>query len=329
MQTTTVTRPTSAVEDHRSTSPPSKDVAEIWGDEIAVNRRGRIEWLRAMPFFAMHVACLAALWTGWSLAAVLTALVVMYVRIFGLTAFYHRYFSHKACKMSRLFQFVGAFIGCTSAQRGLIWWAAHHRNHHRRSDKPDDLHSPRQHGFWWSRMGWFLTRENFQSDRRVVKDWLRYRELRVLDRFDFVPPLLLAVVLYAFGEIVGRAQLGWGTNGWQMLVWGFVISTVLLYHATYCINSLAHRLGRRRFETADDSRNNFWLAMMNFGEGWHNNHHFYQRSARQGFYWWEEHITWNALVLLSWCGIVWELQPVPARVFRQSIDARHSRGDRT
>ncbi|MBM4088683.1 MAG: acyl-CoA desaturase [Planctomycetes bacterium] len=285
-----------------------------FGNRPEHSSRGRVNWLRVLPFAGLHIACISVVWTGWSIAAVVTAVVVTYVRVFALTAFYHRYFSHKSFKTSRVFQLLGAFVGCAAAQRGPIWWSAHHRNHHRYADLPEDVHSPRQYGFLWSHMGWFFTRENFRTDRRVVKDWLRFPELRFLDRFDWLPPLLLAVSLFAFGEVVGRLQPAWHTNGGQMFVWGFLISTVLVYHVTYCINSVAHLFGSRRYATADDSRNNFVLALLTFGEGWHNNHHYYQRSTRQGFRWWEIDITWYLLVLLSWCGLVWGLHPAPARV---------------
>ncbi len=276
-----------------------------------------IDWLRCIPFILLHVGCLAVIWVGWSWPAVLVAALLYALRVFALTAFYHRYFSHRAFKTSRWFQFVGAVIGNSAVQKGPIWWSAHHRHHHRHSDTELDIHSPVTQGFWRSHMGWFMTRENYGTNHRSVRDWIKFPELRFVDRFDFLVPLLLGVGLYALGEALRYAMPGSGVTGWQMFVWGFLISTVAVYHVTYSINSLAHVFGRRRFNTKDASRNNFWLALATFGEGWHNNHHYYQASARQGFYWWEIDITFYTLVVLSWFGLVWELKPVPQRILDQ------------
>ncbi|MCO6453702.1 MAG: acyl-CoA desaturase [Pirellulaceae bacterium] len=276
--------------------------------------RPPVAWFRVTPFFLLHLSCLAAFWVGWSWTAAGVGLAMYAIRVFGLTAFYHRYFAHRSFKTSRWFQFVGAVLGNMAAQRGPIWWAAHHRNHHRHSDLHQDVHSPSQHGFWWSHMLWFMTSEHYRTDQRVVKDLLKYPELRLLDRYDFAVPALLGATLFASGAFLHQVAPGLHVNGWQMLVWGFLVSTVAVYHVTFAINSLAHKLGRRRYATRDDSRNNFWLALLTFGEGWHNNHHHYPASARQGFYWWEIDLTYYLLVALSWLGLVWELKGVPARV---------------
>jgi stearoyl-CoA desaturase (delta-9 desaturase) len=274
----------------------------------------QVEWFRVAPFLLLHVACLLVLLVGWSWVAVAVAILVYSARVFGLTAFYHRYFSHRAFKTSRFVQFIGALLGNSAGQRGPIWWAAHHRHHHRASDKPNDVHSPIQQGFLWSHMLWFMTREAYGTNKKMVKDWLKFPELRFLDRYDFVAPTLLAGALFAVGVFISRLWPSSGTNGPQMVVWGFVISTVALYHVTFAINSLAHTFGSRRYDTNDDSRNNLWLALATFGEGWHNNHHHFPSSARQGFHWWEVDISYYLLVLMSWFGLVWDLKPVPARV---------------
>ncbi|QDV78574.1 acyl-CoA desaturase [Botrimarina mediterranea] len=276
-----------------------------------MRRAEEIEWFRVAPFLLLHLACLSVFWVGWSWAAVGVALLTHFARVFALTAFYHRYFSHRAFKTSRPVQFLGALLGNAAGQRGPIWWAAHHRHHHRASDKPDDIHSPHQDGFLWSHMLWFMTRRNYQTDHRMVKDLLRFPELRWIDRNDFVAPALLAAAMYGLGWLLGVYAPQLGTNGPQMLVWGFVISTVALYHVTFSINSLAHQIGTRRYETNDDSRNNFWLALVTFGEGWHNNHHHFPNSARQGFRWWEIDISFYLLYLLSCLGLVWDLKPAP------------------
>jgi stearoyl-CoA desaturase (delta-9 desaturase) len=215
--------------------------------------------------------------------------------MFAITGFYHRYFSHRAFRTSRAAQLVFALLGASAVQRGPLWWASHHRHHHAHADRPEDAHSARQHGFLWSHCLWFLTAGNVRTRFDRVRDLARYPELRLIDRFDVAVPILLASTLYLAGGV-------------QFLVWGFCVSTVALYHATFTINSLAHRYGSRRYATRDDSRNNAWLALLTFGEGWHNNHHYYPRAARQGFYWWEVDLTYYALRMLAALGIVWDLK---------------------
>jgi stearoyl-CoA desaturase (delta-9 desaturase) len=278
----------------------------------------RIDWLRALPFVAMHLACFCVFWVGVSWIALAVAALLYAVRMFALTGFYHRYFSHRTFKTSRAVQFAFALIGASCVQRGPLWWAAHHRNHHRHADTPADPHSPVVYGFWWSHMGWFLTVEGFRTDWARIPDLARYPELRWLDRFDTLVPVLLAAALYGLGVMLERFAPGWGTSGGQMLVWGFFVSTVVLFHATVTINSLAHRFGSRRFQTRDDSRNNLLLALLTFGEGWHNNHHFFPGTVRQGFYWWEIDLTWYGLRFMAALGLVSELKPVPAWVLAKA-----------
>ena len=271
-----------------------------------------IDWPRVIPFAAMHVACFAVIWVGWSPFAVAVAAALYVLRMFAITAFYHRYFSHRSFQTSRLTQFVFAFLGATSVQRGPLWWASHHRHHHRNSDQPSDVHSPIERGFFWSHVVWFLTRRNFSPRLELVRDFAKYPELRFLDRFDVFAPFVLALGLFVGGSLLEAFAPGLGTSGPQLLVWGFVISTVVLYHGTFTINSFAHRFGTRRFDTPDDSRNNALLALITLGEGWHNNHHHYPGAVRQGFYWWEYDPAWWTLWLMERVGLVWNLRAVPA-----------------
>lgn len=274
----------------------------------------RIDWLRVVPFIGLHLACFGVIWVGVSPFAVGVAAALYLLRMFAITAFYHRYFSHRAFRTSRLLQFVFGLIGASSVQRGPLWWAAHHRHHHRHADQPADLHSPVQHGFWKSHMGWFMTPRAFGVDFKAIPDLEKYPELRFLDRFDILLPVALAAGLYLLGNILEQHAPGLHTSGPQLLVWGFFVSTIVLFHATVTINSLAHVWGKRRYATRDDSRNNLLLALITLGEGWHNNHHHYPASVRQGFYWWEIDITWYTLKLMSWLGLVWDLKPVPPRI---------------
>lgn len=277
----------------------------------------RIDWARVVPFIAMHLACIAVIWVGFSWFAFWTAVGLYAIRMFAITAFYHRYFSHRAYKAPRALQLVFAVLGASAVQRGPLWWAAHHRNHHRHSDGPADMHSPVQRGFLWSHMGWFLTRRGFATDWTVIPDLVKYPELRWIDRFDILIPIALATGLFLLGGWLHGAYPELGTSAGQLLVWGFFISTVVLFHASVTINSLAHRFGSRRFETADNSRNNLWLALLTFGEGWHNNHHHFPGSARQGFRWWEIDMTYYVLRAMAACGLIGQLKAVPTGLRRR------------
>lgn len=271
-----------------------------------------VDWPRVVPFIALHLGCASVFWVGASATALLAAAGLYAIRMFAITGFYHRYFSHRSFRTSRAAQFVFALLGASSIQRGPLWWASHHRHHHTHADTPDDAHSALQHGWFWSHMGWFMAEQNFPARRELIRDFARYPELRFLDRFDLAAPLALALVLYGAGELLAAHAPGLHTNGLQLLAWGFCVSTVVLHHATFTINSLAHRFGRRRYATRDDSRNNAWLALLTFGEGWHNNHHHFPGAARQGFYWWEIDLTYYGLRVLAALGVVWDLKQVPA-----------------
>ncbi|MCB1090219.1 MAG: acyl-CoA desaturase [Verrucomicrobiae bacterium] len=275
----------------------------------------RFDFPRLVPYLFLHAGCLLLIWVGWSWFAVAAALLLYGLRMFAVTAFYHRYFSHRAFRTSRFAQCCFAVAGNTSMQRGPLWWAATHRHHHQHSDSDEDKHSPRERGFWWSHLGWLTSRRNFPTDYAKVKDFASYPELVFLNRHDFLVPLVYGAALWGIGEALAHWAPGLGTNGPQLFVWGFFVSTVVLLHGTLCINSLAHLIGSRRFETNDDSRNSLPLALITLGEGWHNNHHRYASSARQGFYWYEIDISWYVLRLLARVGLIWDLKEVPVAVY--------------
>jgi len=281
-------------------------------------RKYPVDWTGSIPYLAIHAGCLAVFipGVGISWTAVLCAVFLYFARMFFITGFYHRYFSHRSFRTSRVFQFVGALGGCAALQRGPIWWAAHHRHHHCTSDTDIDRHSPREKGFLYSHMGWFMTREHNPTDEKYVADWLKVPELKFINDYYWLAGLLLAGGLLGAGALLQSS--GFETNMWQLFVWGFCVSTVATYHGTYTINSLAHQFGRRRFKTTDDSRNNLFLALITLGEGWHNNHHHHSSSARQGFRWWELDVTYYILKCLSWLGIVWNLRPVPEHVMAEA-----------
>jgi stearoyl-CoA desaturase (Delta-9 desaturase) len=273
----------------------------------------KIDFFASIPFVLMHLGCLLVLWTGASSAAIAVCIVTYGIRMFGITAGYHRYFSHRSYRTSRVFQFVLAVLGAMAAQKGPLWWASHHRRHHAKSDTQEDVHSPVVRGFWWSHVGWFLCPKYDATDASLISDLVENPELGFLNRFHLLPSAGLAAVVSALGSLLQHYAPRTNTSAAQMFVWGFLISTVLVYHGTFFVNSLAHVCGSRRFETRDDSRNNPVIALITFGEGWHNNHHYAPSSERQGFYWWEIDISHAILTALSWIGVVWRLQPPPPR----------------
>jgi stearoyl-CoA desaturase (delta-9 desaturase) len=267
-----------------------------------------MRWLPSLPFFLVQAsAVVSVVWLGWSWKGFALAVALYYVRMFGITAGYHRYFSHRSYRTSRWFQFVLGVLGSTAAQKGCLWWAGHHRWHHKHSDTPQDVHSAKQHGFLWSHVGWIISDKWEQTDFDRMKDLAKYPELRWLNKRWYVPVLAMIGGLFA----------AWGIKGF---VWGFLVSTTLLWHGTFTVNSLTHLWGRRRYNTTDDSRNSFLIALITCGEGWHNNHHHYQRSERQGFYWWELDLSHYGLKLLSLLGLVWDLHE-PSRELRDARDA--------
>ena len=257
----------------------------------------------AIPFILVHLGCFAAIWTGVTWQALAICVTLYWLRIFAIGAGYHRYFSHRSYTTSRAFQFVLALMCQTTAQKSVIWWASKHRHHHLHSDTEHDVHSPRHHGFIYSHLGWIFARKHTDPDFEKVADLTRYRELMWLHKVEVLPAVVLAGLCYL-------------AAGWSGLVVGFLWSTVLVYHGTFCINSLAHVSGSKRYVTGDDSRNNFLLAIVTMGEGWHNNHHAYQSSVRQGFKWWEIDPTYYLVCALSWIGLVWDLKTPPEPVLR-------------
>jgi stearoyl-CoA desaturase (Delta-9 desaturase) len=249
-----------------------------------------------LPFLALHAAALAVLvWGPWTATAFAWLAASYYLRMFGISAGYHRYFSHRSYRLGRVAQFLMAMLAQASAQKGVLWWAAHHRTHHRRSDQEDDIHSPKQHGFWWSHAGWVISNQHDAYEPGSVKDFSRFPELVWINRFHWIPTVLFAAALTMLG-------------GWTAFLWGYVLGTVVLYHGTFSINSIAHTWGFRRFATSDDSRNNPLLALLTLGEGWHNNHHFFPSSCRQGYRWWELDVTYYVLKFLSALGIASEVR---------------------
>jgi stearoyl-CoA desaturase (delta-9 desaturase) len=263
--------------------------------ELALAKRKHYDLGTMIPFILLHASALLIFTVPFKWSLLLWCVGSYYLRMFGVTAGYHRFFSHRSFKLNRFWQFCLAFLAQSSAQKGCLWWAAHHRDHHLNSDRKEDIHSPVHEGFWWSHLGWILSDEYDEYDPKRIADFSRFPELRWLNKYHMVPPVVYGAAVYAIG-------------GWDVFFWGFCLSTVALYHGTFLINSLSHIWGSRRFATPDESRNNFVLALFTMGEGWHNNHHYFMSSVRQGIRWWEVDATYYVLRMLSWLGIARELR---------------------
>jgi stearoyl-CoA desaturase (delta-9 desaturase) len=264
-----------------------------------------------LPFILVHLICVTVFWTGVQPLDLVLCGACYFVRMFGITAGYHRYFSHRSYRTSRIFQFLLAVLGCSALQKGPLWWSAHHRSHHRHSDTPDDPHSPITRSLWWSHLGWILDPESDATNIHEVRDWVRYPELRWLNRWHWLPA-------------IGMGALCLWIGGWSGVVWGVFVSTVLLYHATFTVNSLCHLFGRRRYATPDASRNNLFVAVITLGEGWHNNHHHYQSAANQGFFWWEIDVCFSLIRLLGLVGLVWDIRKPSAKVLERGRRPRRT-----
>ncbi|WP_439631337.1 acyl-CoA desaturase [Gemmata sp.] len=270
---------------------------------------GRIQRvLKPVPFVLLHVAAVVAPFfvpLTWTSAALCVGLYV--ARMFGITGVYHRYFAHRTYKTSRWFQFALAWLGCSAMQKGPLWWAGHHRHHHKHSDQDEDPHSPIKKSVWWAHVGWVISSTSRNAPKETMQDFSRFPELRALDSYlTWVPGLLLAATCYLI-------------DGMSGLVWGFLVSTILLYHGTFLVNSACHLFGTRRYQTTDHSRNCWWAAILTLGEGWHNNHHHYQSCARQGFKWWEVDVSYYVIRTLGAVGLVWDIREPTPKALKKNL----------
>jgi len=286
------------------------------GSTVQLEERKKPILKQEIAFALVHLLPLGALWTGATLFDWILCGILYFGRMFWITGGYHRYFSHKSYKTSRWFQFVIAFMAQTSAQKGALWWAAHHRHHHRHSDTPKDPHSMKLYGFWYSHIGWIIGPDYKETDYKTIGDYAKYPELVWLNKHYLVPPLVLALAVMAVGAWVngGSPLLMFTHYGFSSLFIGFFLSTVILYHGTFSINSIMHKFGKQRYESGDESKNSLWLALLTLGEGWHNNHHYYEVAARQGFFWWEIDLTYYGLKMFSWLGLIHDLRGVPNHI---------------
>jgi stearoyl-CoA desaturase (delta-9 desaturase) len=269
-------------------------------------------------FWSVQVSALLVFFVPFHPALVGLWATSHFVRAVGLTLLFHRYLAHRAFKLNRVARFVWAFIGTAAMQKGPLWWAGHHVNHHKFADRDGDPHSPMVSGFYYAHIGWFLNdtrHDRVEVTNPVMRDFSPVPELALLERCFWAPPAILAAVMYLLG-------------GMPWFVWGFCLPTMTLAHSTFAINTVNHMFGSRRFETVDESRNNPVTAFFAVGEGWHNNHHRFQRAARNGFYWWEFDITWYTIKAMEAVGLAWDLQAVPARIYEEARAVKAQRAAR-
>lgn len=294
-------------------------------ETLTLPRRGKPKWTQEMSFVLVHLLPIGAFFTGATLFDWGVCIFLYFYRMFWVTGGYHRYFSHKSYKTSRFFQFIIAFMSQTSMQKGALWWASHHRHHHRHSDTPDDPHSMKLYGFWYSHVGWIVGPDYKKTDYKTIGDYAKYPELIWLNKYHLVPPLALALAVFVVGGIVngGGLAAAFSTAGLSTLFVGFFLSTIILYHGTFSINSIMHKFGKQRYESGDESKNSLWLALLTLGEGWHNNHHYYEVSSRQGFFWWEIDITYYILRSFAAVGLIWDLKGVPDHI-KYSKNKQHA-----
>ena len=263
-----------------------------------------------IPFVIVHLLPLIAIWLEVSVMDWIVCGVLYFIRMFFVTGIYHRYFSHRSYQLNRFWQCIAAFLAQTTIQKGVIWWASHHRHHHNNSDRTTDRHSTYQHGFWYAHVGWIININNDKPDYSNVKDLTRFPELVWLDKWFLVPPITLGFIVWLIG-------------GWSMLLIGFFLSSIILFHGTFLINSLMHTIGRPRYQSKDLSKNSLLLALITLGEGWHNNHHYFASSCRQGFFWWEIDITYYGIRLLNVLGIVKKIRSIPQELkYSSFVEAR-------
>jgi stearoyl-CoA desaturase (delta-9 desaturase) len=294
-------------------------------ETIELPKRNKPILKQEIAFLVIHLIPIAAFWTHVTLFDWIVCAALYVIRMFWVTGGYHRYFAHKSYSTSRWFQFVIAFMAQTTAQKGALWWASHHRHHHRHSDTPSDPHSMKLYGFWYSHVGWIVGPDFKETDYKIIGDYAKYPELVWLNKHHLVPPIALAVFVTALGGFVNGGGLAGiiSTAGLSTLFVGFFLSTVILYHATFSINSIMHKFGTQRYESNDESKNSIWLALLTMGEGWHNNHHYYEVASRQGFFWWEIDITYYILRGLAAVGLIWDLKEVPKHI-KYSKNKQHA-----
>jgi stearoyl-CoA desaturase (Delta-9 desaturase) len=273
-------------------------VKSVPSDILNIHDREKLNWSTSLVLALLHMGAVAALFRfNWRAFGVAAFLLWMATGV-GISLGYHRLHTHRSYKVPLFLEYFFAICGALTLEGGPIFWVAMHRLHHQKSDKSGDPHSPRE-GAWWSHMGWILHGATKHNNTRLLAkyapDLAKHRFYIWLNNYHWMPMLVLSGVLYLWG-------------GLPMLLWGGCLRVVVGLHATWLVNSATHMWGSRRFATSDDSRNNWWIALITFGEGWHNNHHAHPTSARHGLAWYEFDISWIEIKLLKLLGIARSVQ---------------------
>jgi stearoyl-CoA desaturase (delta-9 desaturase) len=270
----------------------------------------RFDWVNVVYFATIHVLALGAFWTfSWTGLALLLGLNWVAGSL-GIGVTFHRLLTHRGYKAPKFLEYIGTVCGMLASEGGAITWVAMHRMHHTLSDRPGkDLHTPKD-GFWWSHMGWILCKLDLgyrEMEQRYAPELVADPVHRVLNQLHVLPNILLGFALFALG-------------GWSWLIWGMFVRLVVGLNTTWFVNSATHTWGYRTFETNEDSRNLWWVGLLAWGEGWHNNHHAFQRSARHGLAWWEFDANWVLIRSLAEVGLVREIQLLPKNAERFRMD---------
>ncbi len=261
--------------------------------------------LSTLRILLFHLSVVLVFVTGFSQTALVCFLLLFTIRMFAISAGYHRYFSHRSFETSRIFQFVLAFIATTAGQKGPLSWATSHINHHRYSDREGDPHSPVLGGWFHAHVGWLLGKGALPTDKTLVKSFMQYPEIVFLNRHHYIGTLSLVIGLALLGEFLSAHYPHLETSALQLVSWGFILSTLLVLHGTFLVNSVTHMYGNRRFDTHDNSRNVWWLLPLMLGENWHHNHHHKPGLATFSTVWWEIDFVYLGIRLLEKLGLVW------------------------
>ncbi|MCA1592933.1 MAG: fatty acid desaturase [Acidobacteria bacterium] len=268
-------------------------------DQAVINsRRTGINWSTCITMVVFHAASIAALfmftWKGLAAAALLWWISGS----LGIGMGFHRLLTHRGFKTPKWVEYFLTICGMLTLESGAINWVATHRIHHSHTDAPGDPHTPRD-GAWWAHIGWILTGTAQQHDeailRRYTPDLMKDKVHVWLNKWFYLPLVVVGVLLFALG-------------GWSLLMWGIFMRVTVGWHATWLVNSATHMWGTRRFETNEDSTNNPVVALLTFGEGWHNNHHAYPRAARHGFAWYELDVNWMGIRALQLLGLAHDIK---------------------
>jgi len=269
----------------------------------------RFDWVNVAYFATIHAIAFTAFW-HFSWTGLALALLGWWVSgSLGICFTFHRLLTHRGFRVPKPVEYLGTAFGMLASEGGAISWVAMHRIHHAKSDKPgQDIHTPKD-GFWWSHMGWIvcdLGRERREMERRYAPELVADPVHRLLNRIHLVPNILVGLALYAWG-------------GWSLVVWGVFVRLVITLHGTWLVNSATHVWGYRTWNTNEDSRNLWWVGLLAWGEGWHNTHHAFQRSARHGLEWWEFDATWLVIRSLAAIGLVKDIHLLPKNAERFRI----------